>query len=100
MLAALKTFSMLRPTRATFRPWRSAAVKICCRREVLEEKVATKMRPLAPSNICAMVSPTWRSDLVKPGTSMLVDSQTKSSTPSRPSWAMRCRFMISPLMGV
>ena len=91
---------MLRPTSATLRPWRSAAVKICCRRETFEENVATKMRPCASLNMSAMDSPTWRSDLEKPGTSMFVDSHTKSSTPSRPICAMRCRSMISPLMGV
>ena len=67
---------------------------------MFEENVATKMRPLAPANMPANDSPTWRSLAEKPLTSMFVDSHTNSSTPARPISAMRCRLMMPPSMGV
>ena len=68
------------PYRRSSRPtWRA---------RIMPVKIATIIttwRLLMPAmNICARVSPTCRSDFVKPGTSMFVDSQRNASTPFSP----------------
>ena len=76
-----------RPTIATLRPLRSAASSTCWTRCTWLEKQATMIRRCALWKTVSIAGPISRSGVVKPGTSALVESVMKRSTPSSPTRA-------------
>jgi hypothetical protein len=93
-------WTMLRPTKATFRPKRSASRTSSCTRYRLEANVATTSIPVDDVKISSNAPTTSSSDPVKPGRSMLVLSAKSASTPSEPSVAKRWRSKCCPSSGV
>ena len=99
-LAVLTTLSMLRPERATFRPFFTAASMIFCTRYTFDANVAMMIRDSVSSKMLSRASPTRCSEGVKPFRMTLVLSAIISSTPSPPSVARRWKLMVSPSSGV
>ena len=94
-------FFMLLPLNATLRRYFWQMLMICWMRLTLDANVAMMIRLSALlSTMRSIVSPTLRSDIVKPSRSMLVDSPSISLTPSSPICASRGRSMLSPSIGV
>ena len=95
------TLTMLRPERATLRPYLTAQLMIICTRLMEEAKVATIIRlPSARINKESKELFTVCSVWVKPGRSALVESASRASTPSLPSSAKRARSIMPPSAGV
>jgi len=61
--------------------------------------VATMSFWVAWSKVCSMAGARSRSERTNPGTSALVESTMKTSTPSSPSRAKARRSVIRPSMG-
>ncbi len=76
-----------RPTKATLRPCSCAASSTCWMRCTWLAKLDTMIRRGAVRNTSSMAGARSRSEVVKPGTSALVESTRKRSTPSSPSRA-------------
>ena len=83
-----------RPTKATFRPWAWAWSSTCWMRCTWLAKLETMTRRGAVRKTFSMAGTRSPSDIVKPGTSALVESVRKRSTPSSPSRAKPRRSVI------
>ena len=88
-----------RPTSATLRSCAAAASSTCCTRCTCEAKDATTIWPVACANTESRTGPISRSLVVKPGTSALVESTMKRSTPASPSRAKARRSVMRPSRG-
>src|SRR5919199_1231350 len=88
-----------RPTSATLRPCAAAASSTCCTLCTCEAKLATMMRRLACANTRSSTGAISRSEIVKPGTSALVESTMNRSTPASPSRANARRSVSRPSSG-
>ena len=88
-----------RPTYATLRSCLTAASMTCCTRWMCEANDATMMRLLLLANTASIAGVMLRSDVVKPGTSALVESVRNRSTPSSPSRAKARRSVMRPSSG-
>ena len=83
-----------RPTKATLRPCACAASSTCWMRCTWLAKLETMTRRGAVRNTVSMAGTRSPSDIVKPGTSALVESVRNRSTPSSPSRAKPRRSVI------
>ena len=92
---------MERPSVATLRPLATAASMICCTRCMWLAKQATTMRlPGWAAKTRRSVTPTVDSDSVKPGSSALVESDSRRRIPSvRASSPMRDMSVRRPSTG-
>ena len=88
-----------RPTNATLRPWSCAASRTCWIRCTWLAKLDTMIRRGAVRKTSWMAGDRSRSAVVKPGTSALVESVRKRSTPSSPSRANARRSVIRSSSG-
>ena len=77
--------TMERPTNTTLRPYLWAASTTCCTRCTWLEKLATMILRVACANAWSSAGPMEVSGLTKPGTSALVESIIRRSTPFSPS---------------
>ena len=88
-----------RPTKATLRPWSWAASRTCWMRCTWLAKLDTMIRRGAVRNTSSIAGARSRSEVVKPGTSALVESMRNRSTPSSPSRAKARRSVIRSSSG-
>ena len=96
-MAMLRTIE--RPTYATLRWWATAASSTCWTRCTWLAKQATMIRCWLLWNTRSSTGLMSTSGVVKPGTSALVESVRKRSTPSSPSRAKARRSVIRPSSG-
>ena len=76
-----------------------AASSICWMRCTWLAKLETMTRPVVLRKTVSMAGASSPSEIVKPGTSALVESTRKRSTPSSPSRAKARRSVIRPSSG-
>ena len=88
-----------RPTKATLRPCAWAASRTCWMRCTWLAKLETMTRRGAVRKTCSIAGVRSRSEVVKPGTSALVESVRNRSTPSSPSRAKARRSVIRSSSG-
>src|SRR3954469_10799821 len=88
-----------RPTKATLRLCSSAQSSTCWMRWTWLAKLETISRCVAWEKTSSSTGPIARSDVTKPGTSALVESDSSRSMPSRPSRAKAPRSVRTPSSG-
>ena len=91
--------TMERPTRATRRPCACAACSTCWTRCTCDENDATMIRLSACAKTSSSTGPISASGVTKPGTSALVESTMKRSTPFSPRRAKARRSVMRPSSG-
>ena len=95
-----KTFTILRPTTATFLLNFTAELIICCILCTFDANVATIILFVQLVNNLSNSLPTLLSDIVWPGLWTLVLSDNNKVTPSLPSSAILCKSIYPPSIGV
>src|SRR3954470_14066317 len=88
-----------RPTKATLRPCWWAASRTCWMRCTWLAKLETMTRRGAVRRTCSIAGFSSRSEVVKPGTSALVESVRNRSTPSSPRRAKARRSVMRSSSG-